>query len=541
MHVYRFIKYGSGVGCCWSDAYVRRPAARAQWWLAPLVLLAACSVERTPELTEKARNLVMIPDRMVGNDIIDEDKFGERPDLGPMTDNTTGGEKCGGVFCPFVTAPIEQCCTDAGDVTRGTARVADRCGLSFAKDAKNASFGNGCWQRDQAGIVDDACEPLLTPTGITSEVGCCTDQGFCGTVNTQSGVGCHYADGQTPEECVTDIDTGTECNPLGVFGAQIEVDVAWGGRSGGLVGLTDDGRAPLTVHLRIEVQEIDGAMEIRGAARPCSVDLPQFFSTTLCESYKPVFPNTIWESATLPPIELTGRYSCLNPGCVLSIDAVTSLIGIDLDNPEAPWPLPTQTAAVTCAAGKGVECFSDHDDDGLPGITINVVGDGRVAADQTPNGTTCQDYYDYRGAPLSASAGAIAKIVRRADRIHLGTRTKLGGASVLGAECATGLGSGIAEFVQSRAWGCMVQQGTTDNPFDPVGAPANTVCESAEAAFMDENLPIYQVLLAGQTPADPIKVENMEASSGPKIRLVRLGDLSSDVTCEDVRSAPYPQ
>ena len=129
--------------------------------------------------------------------------------------------------------------------------------------------------------------------------------------------------------------------------------------------------------------------------------------------------------------------------------------------------------------------------------------------------------------------------MRRADRIHLGTRTKLGGASVLGAGCLTGLGSGIAEFVQSRAWGCMVQPGTSDNPFDPVGAGPNVVCESAEAAFMDENLPIYDVLLPGETPTAPIKVNDMSPSTGPKISLIRLGDLGDDVNCGDVRSAPY--
>jgi len=466
------IEYGSRVGCCWSDAVVRRPAARAQWWLAPLVLgllsFSACSVERTPELSEKTRTLAVLPDRMVGDvDVIDEDKFGQGPDQGPITDNEVGGMKCGGIFCPFVTAPVEQCCTDAVDVNLGTARTTDRCGLSFA-NAGASSFGDGCWQRDQAGVVDDACEPLLSSTGEELEIGCCTDEGYCGTINGVSGVGCHYAAGQEKRLCANDIDTGTECNPLGVFGAEIEVDVAWGGRSGGLVGLTDDGRAPITVHLRIEVQEISGTMEIRGAARPCSVDLPQFFSTTLCESYKPIFPDTIWESATLPPIAVTGRYSCVNPGCVLSIDAVTSLIGIDLPNPEAPWPLPQETAAITCAAGKGVKCFSDHDDDGLPGLTIQVRNGGRVPPADMPD-TTCT-YYDYFGAPLSASAGALAKAVRRADRIHLGTRTKLGGASVLGEGCTSGVGTGIAEFVQSRAWGCMVQPGTTDNPFDPMSA-----------------------------------------------------------------------
>jgi hypothetical protein len=189
-----------------------------------------------------------------------------------------------------------------------------------------------------------------------------------------------------------------------------------------------------------------------------------------------------------------------------------------------------------------VQCFSDHDDDGLPGLTINVQSGGRVPIAETPNGTSCSNYYDYWGAPLSASAGAIAKAVRRADRIHLGTRTKLGGASVLGDACMNGVGTGIAEFVQSRAWGCMVQPGTSDNPFDMVGAGPNDVCESAEAAFMDENLPIYDVLLPGEAPTPPIMVNDMSPSAGPKIRLVRLGDLGAgDVDCQDVRAAAYPE
>jgi hypothetical protein len=542
MHAYRAIKYGSRVGC-WTDVFVRRPAAPAQWWLASLVLVsgAGCALERTPELQENTRALngIPLPPRMVDEEI-DEDRFGERPDQGPIVPEQTGGIQCGGIFCPFVVSPVEQCCTDQEDVVRGTARNEERCGLSFAK-AGVSSFGNGCWQRDQGGIVDDSCPPLLAPDGNTElEPGCCSDQGLCGTMNVMSAVGCHYADGAEKTSCVDEVDPGHECNPLGIFGARIAVDVAWGGRSGGLVGLTDDGRADLTVHLRLEIQEIDGRMEITGAARPCSVDLPQFFSTTLCESYKPIFPNTIWESPNLPPIDLTGRYSCLGAGCVLTIDAVTSLIGMSLENPEAPWPLPKDTPIISCPEGKGIDCFVDHDDDDLPGLTINVMKSGRVAAGEAPKGTTCAGIYDYFGAPLSASAGALTKIVRRADRIHLGTRTKLGGSSVLGDECMNGLGTGIAEFVQSRAWGCMVQEGTTDDPFAP-GAGPNEPCESAEAAFMDENLPIYDVLAVGESPTPPISVPNMSPSEGPKIQIVRLGDLGDQVDCDAVRNAPYPR
>lgn len=544
MRAYGSIKYGSDVGC-WLGDVVRRPAARAQWWVGASSLiacaaLAACAVERTPELQENRRTLngIYIPERMVG-DVTDDDRFGRGPDQGPMTPAQVGGMQCGGVFCPFVVAPVEQCCTDAEDVVRGTARAEDLCGLSFA-NAGPSTFGNGCWQRDQGGVVDSTCEAITSSDGVVLEPGCCSDQGFCGTINTASGVGCHYADGEAKTECGGGIDPDTQCNPLGVFGVRIGVDVAWGGRSGGLVGLTDDGRDELVVHLRVEVDERNG-LEISGVARPCSVELPPFYSTTLCESYKAIFPDSIWESAELPLIDVTGRYSCLNPGCVLTIDAKTSLIGIDLDNPESPWPLAQETAAVSCPEGVGVACFLDHDDDDLPGLTINVQRSGRVPSSEAPKGTACGGYYEYWGAPLSASPGALAKTVRRTDRIHLGTRTKLGGSSVLGADCSNGLGTGIAEFVQSRAWGCMVQRGTTDNPFDLIGAGPNEFCQPAEAAFMDENLPIYEVLLVGNTPTPPIQVEDMSPSKGPLISLVRLGDVGEPVSCEDVRNAAYPR
>jgi hypothetical protein len=57
---------------------------------------------------------------------------------------------------------------------------------------------------------------------------------------------------------------------------------------------------------------------------------------------------------------------------------------------------------------------------------------------------------------------------------------------------------------------------------------------------MDENLPIYDVLLAGETPTPPIMVDNMAASAGPIISIVRLGNVGDPVDCEAVRTAPYP-
>lgn len=546
-------RYGSRVGSASgvrrrrTAAFARRPSSlwvlrlRVLSGALALLITGGCSIERSPELGDTRRetlNNIRLPARTNG-DVVTEDQFGNGPTpMTPTTDATVGGMQCADRFCPFVSGTQQQCCTDASDVESGTARELDLCGLSFAQ-VQNSSFGDACWQRDQGGVIDESCPPLEIGGSII-EMGCCTNEGLCGTLNTESGVGCHYADGIAPRACEGKIVTDVDCDPLGVFGVRIGVDVAWGGRSGGLVGLTDNGRDQITIDLRIEIQSIDGDLRITGLAQPCSVELPPFYSTTLCESYKPIFPTTIWDSPTLPAFPLSGSYQCLSPGCILSIDAQTTLLGIELDNPESPWPHPSETFGITCPAGTGEECFPDQDDDGLPGLTVLVQTGGMAPTADAPPGTGCRGAYSYFGAPLSASPAAIAKLVRRTDRIQLGTRTKLGGAGVIDVDCNGGLGSGIAEFVQSRAWGCLVQEGTANWP-DIVGAGPTEPCMAAEAAFMDENLPIYEILLNGDAPPAPITVPDMSPSIGPTISMKRLGAIGDAVTCEDVRSADYPE
>ncbi len=541
------IRYGSRVGSRLGVSDRTNDVAPVRRCVVGLLLAfiafaaAACAVERRPEIGDDRRETLknLRATSMNGSDITPDDQFGRDPtdsDFG--MDDEEGGMECGGSICPFVSAPTAQCCTVGDDVLGGRARTEDRCGLSFAADS-SSMFGAGCWQRDQAGINDDRCQDLKDASGQTLELGCCTEQGLCGTQNATSGVGCHYQDGVAPATCAL-ISKDVECEPLGVFGVRITVDVAWGGRSGGLVGLTDDGRDNIVVDLRVEVQSIDGELKFTGLVRPCSVVLPPFYSSTLCESYKPIFPDRIWESAELPVIELKGAYMCLNPGCIMAIEPQTALLGISLDNPEAPWPSAGETGALPCPEGSAEDCFIDHDDDDLPGLSIELQTTGEVPDEIAPDAAECmQTGYQYLGAPLSADLATLAKVVRRSDRIHLGTRTKLGGSGRLSEDCMSSVGTGIAEFVQSRAWGCMVQEGT----YGAFGVPAgpNEYCTGGEAGFMDENLPIYAVLGSGQVPPTALKLANASASAGPHISMVRLGAIGDAISCEDVRAADYPK
>jgi hypothetical protein len=500
-----------------------------------LMALGGCSFDRSPEFANVNRNVyagdVPLPSRSV-SDVPASTGGGTGSGPGQSSTQLTGGLQCGGVFCPFTQAPLMPCCTGSDDVAFGAARAVDLCGVDFS--ATSGAFSGSCWERNQPGVVDDSCADYAPPGGV-AEAGCCTNQGKCGTFNSAQGLGCHYpVDGSEPASCSDeDIDTGRQCEPTGVFGIEAEIDVSWGGRSGGLAALTDDGRDTIVIHLRATIDGVAPDGEAGGEIRVCGVQLPPFYSTTLCESYAPIFPDEMWESPDMPTYPLSGRYQCLSPGCILSLDAQNSLLGIELQNPEAPWPTAADTAVIECASGSGAECFPDHDADGLPGLSVNLLTSGMA-----PPGVACGGDYAFNGAPLSANPAAIFGGVRRSDNIFLGTRVRLGGSGKIDASCDSGIGAGVAEFVQSRSWGCVVQEGTF-NFGEPPAGPGEP-CTATEAAFLDENLPIYYVLPLGARPDPSLEVVDESVSEGPIFRLTRLGELGDDVSCEAVRDAVYP-
>jgi hypothetical protein len=512
----------------------------SRWWWGSvsLALVASCTLDRTPRIDGEARRsgTLYVPMRSTVA-VPKNEVFGSNPTpTTPMVQKptqTVGGLQCAGVYCPFAAAPMKPCCTSASDVKQGSARDANKCGVDFSGTASDFYGSADCWQSDQLGVVDDRCPAQTTDPGL-EEPGCCSDQGLCGSMNTGQAIGCHYQAGVAPKQCgMKDIKKDTECTTIGTYGIRSTVDVSWGGRSGGLVGLTDDGRASIVINLMARIDKVDdGTYALHGTVRPCNVELPPFYSTTLCESYKPVFPTKIWESDKLPVVPLEGKLECPNPGCIMTINAQTVLLGIELENPEAPWPTSTDTGTLKCPSGTGVQCFIDHDDDMLPGMTIQLLTMGMA-----PPGTGCNGSYAYSAAPLSSSPAAIFGGVRRADRVLLGTRTKLGGSGKIAADCDSGVGSGIAQFVQSRSWGCYVQQGSFNLGQNPAGP--NEACAPDEAQFLDDNLPIYNILNVGDTPDPKLNVVDKSASKGPLFSIVRLGELGDPVTCADVRNAHY--
>ena len=105
--------------------------------------------------------------------------------------------------------------------------------------------------------------------------------------------------------------------------------------------------------------------------------------------------------------------------------------------------------------------------------------------------------------------------MRRTDRPLLGVRMRIGESLELGDRCETGTGSGIAEFVNSRGQGCVVQPGTF-NFGNGYPAGPNVACTADEAKFMDQNLPVYDVLKVGRIPNSKLDLPDKSPSKGPR-------------------------
>ncbi len=438
----------------------------------------------------------------------------------------TFGLVCGQVTCPAVPAEVDQCCTSADDVTEHRAREPGRCGVDLT-----ARGGAACMQLEQPGVVDPAC-PAATPSGaLSEEPGCCSDEGHCGIFNAAEGIGCHY-DGEPGEAC-SDVDPTVGCEPTGTFALRAEVDVSWGGRRGGILfDLTEPGRGDIVVLLLVTIDEVDESGEFLAGLKVCRAELPPFYSATLCEAYQAVFPDAIWDSELNLPLPVTGRYQCLNPGCFVTFDPYTALVGIELDDPDGAWPAPDEALDVECSLGEGEDCYPDVDGDGHPGATVTVLTEGQTSAE-----TGCSGEYDFRAPPLSSSIAAVFERVRRADRLHLGVRMRLGGSGSLGENCEFERASGVADFVQSRAASCMVEEGTRAWGDEPAGP--NEPCSNEEVGFMNDNLPIYDLLGVGEEPPQR-DLDDDAPSEGPSFQVVRLGDADAPMTCTDVRELAFP-
>lgn len=329
------------------------------------------------------------------------------------------------------------------------------------------------------------------------------------------------------------IDGSVVCERRGTWAIEMVVEAAWGGQVGGLAELTAPGRGDIIVHLLTTIENVAADGNFMGNLRVCNAELPPFYSPTLCESYQPIFPTAVWDSPRMPILGLTGNVACEHPGCVIEMNPTSGLLGVSLREPGRAWPGADETMQIGCGEGVGRECFPDHDNDGQPGITIDMVTTGVALGG--PAGT-CAMGYEVKPPPLEESVAAIFGGVRRADRLLLGTRTTLGAIGPL-TDCSHIAGAGIAQGFASRAIGCKAAEGTARMGEAPAGP--DDPCTESERMFIDENLPEYELLGKDERPREALDLPDMEPSPGPRFRAVRLGDVGISVTCEQVRTTDY--
>lgn len=353
-------------------------------------------------------------------------------------------------------------------------------------------------------------------------------------------------------ESEADIRTGMACDEAaeGWFAIKTVADVWWDGSS-----TRDPGRGDIEIYLLGRLEDVcnDGSNG-KGTIKACGTVLPPFTSDVACDAFQIEFPDAIWDSPMMPRFTTTGSTTAFTPGGLLTLNAATGLLGVDLmdGQEEGAWPGAAMTAMFPCEAGTGADCFPDHDGDGEAGITINLRHDEAVYVGPLQNGKcTSGADYKYRGAPtngLDIGAGGGAGGGVRALNVRIGLRSRLGGAGLIAEDCMSGVGESTVDFLDSRALECIIDPMTLVAG-DPRIASMDHDCTAAEATFVDENVPLYQVLPKDAVPGATMlplgwglaaRDIDKSPSEGPKSALVRLGSNSDpEPSCETVRTATF--
>ena len=322
-----------------------------------------------------------------------------------------------------------------------------------------------------------------------------------------------------------DVKDGT-CKGMtsGVYALKTDIDVWWQDKR----NQVDSGRGKITVYMRADVSEpCEDGSNAKTVIKPCGTTLPAFSVPLICGAFQIEFPDELWDKPSMPSYTTTSSVSGFNAGDLLSVAPITTLLGMDIADPEGAWPLPAETGTFPCKAGKGTDCFKDDDGDKQPGITIRM---GKLGQEYSPDGCAGGKPIVYMGAPVDVTGALDPKSVR-AEILYIGLRTRLGGSGEVSADCSAGVGDSSAENLDSRVIDCRLQ---TDEK-----------CTVAQATYVDESAPAWNILKKGdKPPADVLMMSDMKpidqtVSKGARSSMVRLGDSGGSFDCAAVRAADF--
>lgn len=250
----------------------------------------------------------------------------------------------------------------------------------------------------------------------------------------------------------TDAAPDSGCNVDGRYAIRIAFDVKWAGTSfAGIVPVISPGQGELSFIVLVDISRDSG--KPLAVAQACGAKVPDFESS-LSERYSARFREALWESSMMPRFELEPSYGCFEPGCEFATSPIFALLGAQLAAPSAVWP--------ARAAGGG---WPDHDNDGRPGITVNMAGAGEVDAQGR----------SYAHPPVAITA----LFTRRVNQLMLGLRIGLTLRGEL-VGCDALAGDAPMGSIDTRAIECIAD----DFPM---------ACNADELKFLDDNLPVWTV------------------------------------------------
>lgn len=325
----------------------------------------------------------------------------------------------------------------------------------------------------------------------------------------------------------------------GVYALRLDIPVYWGERSlAGLLPVVDAGRGNFRYFAKLEVGNVceDGKFDAK--MYTCGIRLPTFYSSLLCEGYETEMPDSAWDKKDIAPFAVKGAYNGFGPGNSMSLNTMDYIFGIDLKDPTGKWPTPEETLSFACTSGTGKACFPDYDRDGKPGITLLPKGEGGNVLDKgCIDALGGNNPFKRNFPPLSADITALLGGAARAGELYIAFRIKAGGGGTMESDCVTAKGEVPGEYLNSRAAGCIVKEGTQDLLGNPAGP--NTACADAQANFLDTQFPDFQPLNKGEKPPTDSKVKDTSVSVGTLTSTIRLGDSNQSFSCTDVRNARF--
>jgi hypothetical protein len=301
----------------------------------------------------------------------------------------------------------------------------------------------------------------------------------------------------------------------GVYAVEVVLDVVWVDGATPETPRFDPGRGELRLvqRLRVAAPCADGSAQI--TSRVCGLHLPPLYADQVSGVMQLGLPDAIWDHPEMPAARSVTQAERLDPGAALQLARLRSTLGIDL-GAEGEWPAWQDTPFLTCADGReGSDCFPDHDGDGAPGVSLNL----QLAGDTDKPG--------WHFAPIPTDPAQLF-LGNGAGTVYAGVQAEVDLALSLDGDCELGVSSAHVGDVQLRALDCTLLNGQR--------------CSAAAATFVDQAMPTFHALAAGETPgADfhhpraKLDVDlDRSPSSGPRASIERLGD---DPDCTDARAA----